>query len=307
MSDTNYTRIGYVEETTFGTTPSANLQLMRRTGGQLSPTRQTTRSAEIRSDLRPGEPVRTAEGVGGTINVEWSYGTLDDLLEGMLMNTWDSTVLVDGTTEKSYTFEEQFVDPSISPSQYLIYKGCRISQLTLSLALGSIVTGGFSVLGATPSIAQASAGTGNTAATTTGVFNTVDMVTTLEENSSAISRVTGVEITMSRSLRAKGEIGALNPFDIGVGRLMVEGSITQYFEDDVLMDAWFAFGDRSLDIVMDDSGGGGNTVQCEIPKMKLVGDPVVEVSGPDADCMVTTNFEAYAAVADAALIRFTNS
>lgn len=307
--DSNLTNLAYVEEVTLGTTPSANLQVLRRTGGSINPDQPTVVSEEIRSDLRAGKPVRTGQMAGGSVNVEWSHTTLDDILEGMLMSAWSSDVLVDGTTKKHYTFEQQFVDPAISPSQYMIFRGSRIGSLSLNLALQSIVTGSFGVMATTPSIAQASAGTGNTAATTTDAFNTVDMVTSLLEGQASttlasLGRVTGVTIQLDRSLRQKMEIGTLNPWDIGVGRLLVTGEIQQYFEDDTLMDAYFAFQDRALDITLND---GTNSIQIEIPKLKLTGQPVIDVPGPDSDCIARYPFTAYADVGDAALVRFTRS
>lgn len=303
--DTNQTNLGYVEETIFGTTPSANLQLLRRTGGSISPSQNTITSGEIRSDLRAGAPIRTSQMASGDISVEWSYTTLDEILEGIMMNAWSSNVLTDGTTKKSYTFEEQYVDTGVSPSQYMIFKGCRIASVSMSLALDSIVTGSFGVMAATPSIAQASAGTGNTAATTTEVWNCVDMVTSIQENSAAISKVMGVELQIDRSIREKREIGSLNPFDLGVGRCMVTGSITQHFEDDTLMDAYFAFGDRDLSLTFADTAG--NQMLVEIPQMKYVGDAQIEKPGPDTDVLVTVNFQAYAAIGADALIRFTRT
>lgn len=306
--DSNFTRLGYVEETTFGTTPSANLQLLRRTGGNIRPRRTTVTSEEIRSDLRAGKPVRTAEWAQGDVNVEWSYGTLDDMLEGLLMGTWNTNVLIDGTTHRSYTFEDQFVDTNVSPDQFMIYKGCRVASLSMSLGLGAIVRGSLGILGATPSIAQASAGTGNTNPTTTGVLNTVDMVTDLEEGAALgtnITRVTGMDLNITRALRAKHQLGSLNPFDIGVGRLMVTGTITQYFENDTLVDAWFAFGDRALKIELTDDLT--NAYSIEIPQIKYVSDLQVDVPGPDGDCMVTVNFEAYTEVGDAHLIEITRT
>ncbi len=302
--DSNLTNFGYVEETTFGTTPSANLQLLRRTGGSLAPNQNTVRSREIRSDLRAGKPVRTSQMGGGRVDVEWSASTLDDILEGMMMEAWASNVLVDGTTKKSYTFEEQFVDAAISPSQYMIYKGSRIGSLSLRLALESIAEGSFNVMAATPSIAQASAGTGTTTETTTEPFNTTSMVTTLNENSSSISKIVGVDINLDRNLRAKGQIGSLNPFDIGVGRLLVTGRIQQYFEDDTLMDAYFAFSDRALDITLDD---GTNSLAINIPKIRYVGEAQISNPGPDSDRIVSMNFEAYADAGDSHVIRFTRS
>jgi hypothetical protein len=309
MADTNLTQLAYVEEATFGTTPSSDLQVLRITGGQITPSQNTVVSEEIRSDLRAGRPVRTSQMSQGTINTEWSYGTLDDILEGMLMEAWSTNVLVDGTTKKSYTFEDQFTD--LDPSLYNIFRGCRISQLSMSLAMDSIVSGSFGVMGATPSLGQSSsAGTGNTAATTTGPWNTVDMVEELSEAASgstpaALAKVVGVELNMERNLREKRAIGDLNPFDIGVGRLLVTGSIQQYFEDADLITAWSGFTDRLLRVQFSDEAN--NELLIEIPKLKLTGDLNVENPGVDSDRLVTANFEAYATASDAALIRFTRT
>lgn len=308
MADANLTELGYVEETTFGTTPSANLQILRTTGGQITPNQNSITSDEIRSDLRAGKPVRTSQNASGDINVEWSYTTLDDILEGMMMESWSSDVLVDGTTKKSYTFEDRF--DSLDTSQFLVYTGCRIGSVSMSLGIGSIVSGSFGVEAAGFSRSATTAGTGTTSATTTGPWNTVDMVETLTEGTSggaesALAKVTGVELNITRDLRHKQEIGELASFDIGVGRLLVTGSVTQYFEDADLITAWEGFTDRGLSLQFNDEAG--NTFLTEIPKFKYVGDISVENPGVDSDRMVTANFEAYAEASDAALIRFTRT
>lgn len=307
--DSNFTNLGYVEETTFATTPAANLQLLRRTSDSIGPDQPTNRSEEIRSDLRPGAPVRMSQMADGDVQVEWSHGTLDDILEGMLMDAWTTDVLVDGTTKKSYTFEKQFVDPDISPSQYMIFKGSRVGALSMDLALESMVTGAFSIMATTPSVAQASAGAGNTAETTTEVYNCTGMVTSLTEGAAgstlaSLGHVTGISLQLDRDLRWKQELGSLNPFEIGVGRLLVTGTISQYFEDSTLIDAYFAFADRALEFTLND---GTNTIQVEVPKLKLTGRPDISTPGADDDVIATYNFEGYAVSGDPASIRFTRS
>jgi hypothetical protein len=310
MAESNLTQLGYVEETVFGTTPASALQILRTTGGAITPTQETVVSEEIRADLRAGRPVRTSQMAQGDINLEWSYGTFDSILEGMMMEDWASDVLVDGTTKKSYTFEDQFL--GLDTPLYNTFTGARISNLSMDLATGAIVSGSFGIMAATPDLGNStSAGTGAaTAATTTGPWNTVDMVEELTEATSgstpaALAKVTGVTINIERSLRAKQAIGAINPFDIGVGRLLVSGSITQYFEDAALIAAWEAFSDRLLRVEFQDEAG--NFMLIEIPKLKYTGDLNVENPGVDADRMVTANFEAYATATDAALIRFTRT
>lgn len=308
MANANLTDLGYVEEVEFATTPNTALQILRITGGQITPTQNTIVSDEIRSDLRAGRPVRTSQTASGDINLEWSYGTLDGILEGMLLNDWSSGVLVDGTDLKSYTFVDRFTD--LDPAQYLVTRGARIGSLSMSLGIGSIVSGSFGVVGARFESAQTQPGDGTTAATTTGPWNTVDMVEQLTEGASGstpatLSKVTGVEINLSRDLRQKQEIGQLGSFDIGVSRLILNGSVTQYFEDVALISAWEAFTDRALNLEFEDEAG--NSFLIEIPKIKYVGDINIENPGVDSDRMVTANFEAYATATDAALIRFTRT
>lgn len=305
MSDSNYTRLGYVAESTFGTTPSSALQLLRRTGGAITPKSSVATSQEIQSNLRPGKPVRTEEWCEGSINLEWSARSLDDIIAQMLMSTWTSSIIVDGTTQSSLTIEDQFIDTDVSPNQYMVYKGCRVGSLSMVMNVGSIVTGSFGVVGKSATVAQASAGTGNTAAKTTGPLNAVDMVTTLNEGAgTALGQVTSVTLNLQRDLRRQHAIGARNPWNIGVGRLMVTGSIKQYFRDAVLLNAWSAFTDRALAVTLND---GTDSISIDIPKMRYIGDPVIDIPGPDSDCYVTVNFQAYALVSDSYMIKLTRT
>lgn len=302
MSDSNLTTLGFVEEVTFGTTPASALQLLRRTGGGLTFNKPFVVSDEIRADLRAGQPVQTGLTAQGSVNVEWSYGTLDTLLEGMLFEAWATNVLHDGTTAKSYTFVDRF--PSLTPAQYLAYKASRINEITMELALGAIVKGSVGIMSASPSITQTQPGSGTTAETTTKPFNCVNMVTGLKWNSSPLSRVTGVSLTMSRALRFQQQVGTLAPWGIGYGRLLVKGSITQYFVSDYLMDAYFADTQAPLEFTLDD---GDSQIKVELPQIKFMGDLNVENPGPDDDRLATCNFEAWADVGDEALIKFTRT
>lgn len=307
--DTNFTRLGYIAESTFGTTPSSAVTLIKRVSGTIQPRQSTVTSEEIRSDLRASKPIRTAQWAQGDVNIEWSYGTYDTLLEGLLGGTWTTNVLVDGTTKRSFTFEDSFIDTNISPDIYMIYKGCRMASMNFSLALGAPVRGSFSVLGATPSIATATVGNGtHTAVNTNPIWNCTDMVSDIEEGTALgtnVTRITAMEINLTRALRLNQQIGSLNPFDVGTGRLMISGTLTQYFESVSLMTAYLAFQRRALMVQFTDELT--NILKIEMPKVHYVGDPNVEISGPDGDCMVTLNFEAYGDVGDAYSIRFTRT
>jgi hypothetical protein len=296
MADTNATTFGLIPEVTFGTTPAAPLQFLRRTGGTITPTQGTIRSDEIRSDLKPGRAIRTSQMAEGSINVDYSSGSFDTILEGLFMSSWaidgggsGIDTLVPGTTKKSYTFAENFSDLS---NIWRTFKGTRIASASMSFALDQIVSGSIGVMSAIPSVtATANPGSGTTAATATQVWNTVDFITQLDTDAGALpTGVVGVDLTFTRNLRAKRDIREINPFDIGTGRLLISGSLQMHFVNTNLATAWQNFASEELAIKIED--GVGNEFTIELPRIKFIGDADVSIPGPDDDCILTLNFEA---------------
>lgn len=90
MADANLMTLSLVEEVTYGVSPSAAHEKIRMTGEDLALNESRTQSAEIRDDRQVADSVRTNLSAGGSINVEWSYGAFDTLLQGALYSTWTS-------------------------------------------------------------------------------------------------------------------------------------------------------------------------------------------------------------------------
>ena len=90
MTDSNLTRIAYGKETTEGVA-ATNLKTLRMTGESLNIAVQYTESQEIRSDRQLDSAVFTGKDVSGAINFELSYGTFDDLFEGVFFNNYVKT------------------------------------------------------------------------------------------------------------------------------------------------------------------------------------------------------------------------
>lgn len=82
----------YIEETDWGVTPSAPFKELRWTGESLAQTTTSEVSAEVRPDRQVPDVIRTDIEVAGDVNVEVSYGTFDDLLEGAFMSSWSPDV-----------------------------------------------------------------------------------------------------------------------------------------------------------------------------------------------------------------------
>lgn len=98
MSDADRINVAYVEETTFGVTPSGpapTLQNVRLTSESLKQATTTVSSAEIRPDRQINDVVRTVITGEGDIGIELSYGAFDDFFEATLQSSgWAGSATV---------------------------------------------------------------------------------------------------------------------------------------------------------------------------------------------------------------------
>lgn len=97
MGDTSQSQIGYVAETTAGTTPASALTLLNFTGESFAQRTNSVNSNSVRSDRQVVDVARVGISVEGSIETELQYGNLDDLLEGAFMNDWTTAVAVSAT------------------------------------------------------------------------------------------------------------------------------------------------------------------------------------------------------------------
>jgi hypothetical protein len=96
MSDSNRTKIGYVKELVYDTLPAnPAFKNLRITGSGLNFSPATVESKELRADRMVGDLIRVGYDLGGSIPLEMSYGSLDDLIEYALQNFWARTPVRD--------------------------------------------------------------------------------------------------------------------------------------------------------------------------------------------------------------------
>jgi len=129
MSDADRVNLSFVEEVTFGVTPSANMIRLRFTNESLNMETDTVQSAEITSDRQVKDLIRTNVRGVGDINVEMSYDVLDAFLKAALFSTnWTSQV--DITTTVTPTVSgNKFVGSgtpwgTFSAGQWISVSGC---------------------------------------------------------------------------------------------------------------------------------------------------------------------------------------
>ena len=287
MTDTNRVSLYVLPETTWGTTPAAgNFEELRYTGESLVFNVETASSSQIRSDRNVSDVVRTQASTSGDVQFELSYGSFDTLLEGLMMGTWATDVLKNGTTLKSFSIEKYFE----GLNKYHTFKGLRVSSMSLDLGAGDMVTGSFAFLGKGIATGTSSASTGTpTAANSNSIFNAVDNVTVLKEGGSTYSdKVMSLSLSVENNLRANQSVGSLEATRIGFGQFNVSGSMSVYFQNQGVFDKFVNGTDSSIEFTLSD---GTNSYNVLIPKVEYTAANVT-AGGANSDVMAEVEFTA---------------
>jgi len=291
--------MAYVVESTFGTTPSTPVFTpIRHTGTTIGLSKDSIESEELREDRQIANYRHGNKSVSGDINFELSYGSFDDILEAVLCGTWNTDVLKAGTTRRSYTIERHHQDIG----KYLRSTGCNFNTMSLSVAPNSMVTGSFGVIGKGFSVASV--------AVTGATYNTESVTApfdsfsgSITEGGSSIAVVTSLELNIENGMEALYVIGSSDTLQPSIGKSMVNGSITAYFEDSTLIDKFINETSSSLSFTLTDAAG--NDYLFELPNVKYnSGNP--EVGGAGA-VTVSLDFVALYDSGDASQIVITRT
>ena len=306
MTDTNRVSLYLLEETTtWGTTPSSGAwETLRFTGESLTLNVDTANSAEIRSDRNVEDIIRTGENVSGDINFEFSHGTFDSLLEGLMCAEFSSGVLTNGTVLKSYTIEKKFEQLT----KYHTFKGCRVGSMNINVNAGEIVTGSFSLMGKDLTTSSSSASSGTPAdPTTSPAYNAINNVSVLNEGGSSLAdKVTALSLTIENNLRQNVAIGSSAPSQIGLGQFLVTGTMTVYFSSSQIFDKFVNGTDSSLSFTLSDLAGTPNTVNFNLPKIEYTSATVL-AGGVNSDVMAEVGFTAKYDSTTAGTLKITKS
>lgn len=287
MVDSSQTRIAYIEESTYGTTPATPTLLEQRfTSESLNANIENIVSNEIRADRNVADTIQVGQNAGGAVDFELSYGTFDDWLESLMYGTWSSNVLKNGNTQKSFTIEKTF--EAGATDQYHRFTGAIANTLSLSMQTQQIVTGSFGFLAKGASTAQAAiAGSSYTGANTNPVINAATNFGSLSITGISSIDLTQLNLNITNNLRQQQVIGSLDSRGVGAGRFEVTGDMTMYFENEEAYDLFINSTETDLTFVL-----GGDTTKkytFEIAKVKFETGEVV-AGGNDQDVFVNLSF-----------------
>ena len=264
-----------VEESSYGTTPSnPALKTLRHKTCSLALTKDSFQSEELRSDRQISDFRHGNYQIGGDIEVELSYGTFDDILEGVLCGDWVNETpasgtdrLKAGTTRHSYSILRHFGDLAAG-NAYHLFKGVEFSKLSMTVAPNSIIGMTLSTIGQDKALASsAPAGSTYPAATTTSPLDSFSG--SINENGSPIALITEIQLDIENGQEARFVVGDAQSLRPSIGRSNVTGTVTAYFENTTLLEKFINETESDLDFTLVDQAG--NQYKFVIPRIKYTG------------------------------------
>lgn len=223
---------------------------------------------------------------GNVITVDSITG--DEVLDETDLATITSSYIKNGVTENSYWIERNHADVT----QFFAFAGMVVNTFAATFTANSIATGTISLIGKEATLQQATTGTGtNNAAATTNIMNCVANIGEIRIDGTAITGclIQEINFTVNNNVRGLSRIGNLGFCDIGVGEVMVEGTLNMYFLDETYYDLYLAGTAFSLEWRVTDAAG--YTYTFVLPNCKFVTD-TVNATGKNSDVMENCGFQA---------------
>ncbi len=291
LADHSGTRIAYVPEATFGVTPATpTFKTFRTTrAGGLRSNKTTVTSDEIRADRNvPDEPLVGLD-VTGEYPVEMSYGSFDDLLEGLLFGTWATNVLKNGVTRKSFTFEE--TRELGATDSFSRFPGVMVNSGQFTVNAREKIMATLSMMGVSEALATAIV----TGATYTPASAEPIMTASANVASLVVSdidpapKVRSLGFTINNNLRTRPAAGSVYSEEFGAGRCDVTGTLEAYFQSNALYQRVLDHGGGALSFV---AGAGANKkYRFTFPKIIFL-DGTIPSGGNTDDVMVSVPWRA---------------
>lgn len=285
------TRLAYITETAWGTTPATPVfKNIRFTGESLNAEKQTVTSDEIRPDRNVADVIQVSRMGSGNINAEFSYGSFDDFFEGALYSTWATDVLKNGVDQKSFTLEKTFQKDD-GTDIFHRFPGTVINTMSLGITAGQLISLGFGVMAkgvvdATAVITGATYTDANSNPVLSAATNFASLTMT---GVTAAPLIQALTLDTTNNLRQRPVVGSLDSAGIGAGRFAGTGTMNAYFEGGDLYSAFLNHGELSLSFLLGTEAGSRYLV--EIPTLKITAGTIV-AGGNDQDVMANLNWQA---------------
>jgi hypothetical protein len=271
FSQGSRTRLSFLPEVTFGTTPAGNFTELPFTTHSLNLSKERVTGNDIQSDRMPRVDRHGNRTASGDIVVDLRNGNYDNLLESLMFNAWDSSPssapdeLKVGTTLKSLSVEDYLADID----QAKLFTGMVVSQASFSMQPNQMVTTTFSMIGKDMSLSASEKTI--TAATINQPFDAYSgdfRIGNFDGALSALTAVTSIDFTINNNVNPTFVIGESTTPQLEYGRCEIEGTITAYIEDATLINRFLNETETAFDVSVNDPSGS-NEYKFFFPKVKI--------------------------------------
>lgn len=287
MVDSSQTRLAYITEVTYGTTPASPVfKNQRFTSESLNANIENRVSNEIRADRNVTDLIQVGADGGGSVDFELSYGSFDDWLESLMFGTWATNILKNANTQKSFTIEKTFEGGATD--QFHRFTGCVANSLSLEIQAKQIVTGSFEFIAKGATTAQAIIASATyTAANSNPVINAAANFASFSMSGVTNPEITSLKLKVTNNLRRQSVVGSLDARGVGTGRFEVTGEAMLYFTNASLYDLFLAGTASNLSFVI--GGASSKKYQFDIANLKFEKAEIV-AGGNDQDVMAKVTF-----------------
>jgi len=177
-----------------------------------------------------------------------------------------------GVLRRSFTFDQFFSDIA----QHLIFRGVEMNTMKITISPNGIVAGSFGVIGQSQ-ITGAIAGASLNATPTGEPYD--GFAGSLLEAGAPIAVVTEIALNINNNLATMFVIGSDETLQPSIGRSMVDGTATMYFENLTMLNKFINETESSIQFEL--SGANRTGIRVTLPRVKYNGGaPNVGGEGP---------------------------
>ena len=274
--------LSYIVESTFGTTPTGNFTSLPFSTHGINLSKDRVAGTDIQADRMPRHDRHGNKQVSGEIIADLREADFDPFLESAMLSPFSGNVLKVGTTPKFFSLEDYAADID----QSRVFTGCTVSTMGVSIAPNQMVTTTFGIVGKDMSISATEKTL--TAASNNSPFDAYSGSLSIGNTGgtpSASAIITSMDFTLNNSFAPTFVVGSDSAPQLEVGRAEVEGTISAYFENEVLINRFLNETETEIDVTV---GDGTNTMNFNFPRCKI-NSADVGVDGPTSR-VITLSF-----------------
>ena len=292
------TELAYVEEVTYGVTPTTPaFQKVCFEGTTLGITKDTLENTCLTADRQQKELRTGNRQTGGDLNTNLEYGSFDDWIEAVLMGTWTADVLKAGVVSRSFTVEKYF---DLDTDEYHRFTGCKFNTWSLNVDPSSLVASNFAVIGKDiddQNLASQVAGSTYTPALGNPPFD--PFTGAIIEGGSAIAVVTSIGLELTNGIEPAFVLMSKTTIEPGEGKSRLTGTLEAFFEDSSLYTKFLSETPSSLVFTFTDPDGAA--LEFNIPNLKYTaGNP--DISGEGNITLPLTFTAIYDSIEDSQIV-----